>query len=174
MDALQRAARVRLMAFDVDGVLTDGRLYFSAAGDTFKAFNSLDGHGMKLLAESGVALAIITGRQSEIVAARARELGIRHVYQGIGNKIEAFSQLLAATGLDAADVGYMGDDWPDLGVIVRAGFAAAPANSHPEVLARAHWVAQGRGGLGAAREACEFVLRAQGRYDALLQAACGL
>ena len=171
--ATERAARVRLMIFDVDGVLTDGRLYFGPQGEALKAFDSLDGHGVKLLAQAGVQTAVITGRQSEIVAARTRELGIGHVYQGQSDKLHAFADLLARTGLPAEAVGYMGDDWPDLPVMARAGFAAAPANAHPEVAQCAHWVAQARGGRGAVREVCDALLRAQHRYDALLALARG-
>lgn len=171
--AAERASRVKLMIFDVDGVLTDGGLHFTATGDTMKSFNSLDGHGVKLLGEAGIATAIITGRRSEIVAARAREMRIGHLYQGVEDKRAAFAELLAATGVAPDACGYMGDDWPDLAVMLRCGFATAPANAHPEVIARAHWVAEARGGHGAAREVCDAILRAQHRYDALLTAACG-
>lgn len=171
-DAIARAARVRLMIFDVDGVLTDGGLMFTGSGDTMKVFNSLDGHGAKLLREAGIDTAIITGRRSDIVAVRAKELRITHLFQGVENKRVAFAQLLADTGLTPDDCGYMGDDWPDLAVMLQCGLAAAPANSHPDVLDRAHWVSQRQGGHGAVRELCDLVLKAQGRYDALLAAAC--
>lgn len=170
---MERAARVKLMIFDVDGVLTDGGLLFTAAGDAMKSFNSLDGHGVKLLGEAGIATAIITGRRSDIVAARAKEMKIAHLFQGVENKITAFTELTARLGIAPEACGYMGDDWPDLPVMLRCGFAAAPANAHPEVIARAHWVAEARGGQGAAREVCDAILRAQRRYDALLAAACG-
>jgi 3-deoxy-D-manno-octulosonate 8-phosphate phosphatase (KDO 8-P phosphatase) len=168
----QRAARVKLMIFDVDGVLTDGRLYYGADGEMLKTFNTLDGHGIKLLAAVGIACAIITGRKSGIVETRARELGIAHVYQGVHDKTVAFAELLATTGLEAAACGYMGDDWPDLPVMLRVGFATAPAGAHPEVIARAHWVAEAKGGRGAVREVCDTLLRAGHHYDALLAAAC--
>ena len=170
--ATERASRVKLMIFDVDGVLTDGGLLFTAEGDTMKAFNSMDGHGMKLLRQAGIETAIITGRKSGIVAARAKEMHITHVYQGIDNKPQAFADLLEATGMSADECGYMGDDWVDLGVMLKVGFAAAPANSHPEVIARAHWVSEARGGHGAAREVCDTLLRAQHKYEALLAGAC--
>lgn len=170
--ATERASRVKLMIFDVDGVLTDGGLLFTAEGDTMKAFNSMDGHGMKLLRQAGIETAIITGRKSGIVAARAKEMHITHVYQGIDNKPQAFADLLEATGMSADECGYMGDDWVDLGVMLKVGFAAAPANSHPEVIARAHWVSEACGGHGAAREVCDTLLRAQHKYEALLAAAC--
>ncbi|SAL11145.1 3-deoxy-D-manno-octulosonate 8-phosphate phosphatase [Caballeronia cordobensis] len=171
--AAERASRLKLMVFDVDGVFTDGSLYFSADGDTMKSFNSLDGHGVKMLQSVGVQTAIITGRQSGIVAARSRELGITHLFQGVSDKTVALAELLKTTGIAADECGYMGDDWPDLAVMRRCGFAAAPANAHPEVIQRVHWVAEARGGHGAVREVCDAILRAQHRYDALLAAALG-
>jgi 3-deoxy-D-manno-octulosonate 8-phosphate phosphatase (KDO 8-P phosphatase) len=170
--ATERASRVKLMIFDVDGVLTDGGLLFTAEGDTMKGFHSMDGHGMKLLREAGIDTAIITGRKSGIVAVRARELNVTHIYQGIQDKPQAFADLLQKTGLSAEECGYMGDDWVDLAVMLKVGFAAAPANSHPEVIARAHWVSEARGGHGAAREVIDTLLRAQHKYEALLAAAC--
>ena len=174
LTASERASRVKLMIFDVDGVLTDGGLMFTAQGDTMKSFNSMDGHGLKLLGEAGIRTAIITGRRSEIVAARARELRVSHLYQGVADKIDAFEELIREANVTAEQCGYMGDDWPDLGVLTRCGFAAAPANAHPEVIARAHWVSEARGGQGAAREVCDAILRAQHRYEALLAQACGV
>ncbi|CCD40766.2 3-deoxy-D-manno-octulosonate 8-phosphatephosphatase [Candidatus Paraburkholderia kirkii UZHbot1] len=171
--AAQRASRIRLMIFDVDGVLTDGSLYFSADGDAMKSFNSLDGHGVKMLQSIGVQTAIITGRKSRIVAARATELGVTHLCQGVENKTVALAELLEKTGISAAECGYMGDDWPDLAVMRRCGFAAAPANAHPEVIQRVHWVAEARGGHGAVREVCDAILCAQHRYDELLAVALG-
>ena len=162
------------MIFDVDGVLTDGSLLFTAEGDRMKSFNSLDGHGVKLLREAGIVTAIITGRRSEIVARRAEEMRITHLHQGAEDKTAVFAQLLRETGVSAEACGYMGDDWPDLPVMARCGFAAAPANAHPEVIARAHWVAEARGGHGAVREVCDAILRAQQHYDAMLAAACGV
>jgi 3-deoxy-D-manno-octulosonate 8-phosphate phosphatase (KDO 8-P phosphatase) len=172
LDATARAARVKLMIFDVDGVLTDGGLLFTGAGDTMKVFNSLDGHGAKLLREAGIDTAIITGRRSEIVAVRAKELRITHLWQGVEDKRVAFAELLAQTGVKPEECGYMGDDWPDLAVMLQCGFAAAPANAHPDVLSRAHWVSDKVGGHGAVREVTDLILRAQNRYDALLAAAC--
>ncbi|WP_053293140.1 KdsC family phosphatase [Burkholderia pseudomallei] len=171
--AAERASRVKLMIFDVDGVLTDGGLHFTAAGDAMKSFNTLDGHGVKLLGEASIATAIITGRRSEALAARAKEMRIAHLHEGVENKLAVFGELLRALGLEPGECGYMGDDWPDLAVMLRCGFAAAPANAHPDVIARAHWVAEARGGHGAVREVCDAILRAQHRYDALLAAACG-
>lgn len=172
-DILARAATLRLIAFDVDGVFTDGRIYYGADGEMLKAFNTLDGHGIKQLARAGIEVAIITGRRSGIVATRAAELGIQRVHQGVRDKAQALTALLADTGVPLAAVAYMGDDWPDLAVLCRVGLAFAPANAHPDVLARVHHVTAARGGEGAVREACDLILRARGGYDALLAAACG-
>lgn len=166
-EALARARAVRLAIFDVDGVLTDGTLYIGAAGEAFKAFHILDGHGIKMLQSRGVATAILSGRSSEAVALRARELGIAHVLQGIGDKVEAFERLAASLRVDAAACAFVGDDLPDLEVMKRCGFAVAVANAVEEVKAAAHYVTRASGGRGAAREFCELVLRAQGhRADA--------
>ena len=170
--AAERASRVKLMIFDVDGVLTDGSLMFTADGDAMKSFNSMDGHGMKLLREAGVDTAIITGRKSRIVEVRAQELRVTHLYQGAADKRVAFADLLKATGIGPEACGYMGDDWPDLGVMLQCGFAAAPADAHADVLSRAHWVSDKRGGHGAVREVTDLILRAQNRYEAMLAAAC--
>lgn len=167
-DAATRAARIRLMVLDVDGVLTDGRLYFGPQGEALKAFDVRDGHGIKLLMAGGVEVAILTARRSEIVAARMRELGVTRVLQGQSDKRAALAALLAELGLAAEHCGYMGDDLPDLGALRLAGFAAAPADAAPEVLASAHWVAPREGGRAAVRAAAEFILRAQDRWHGLL------
>lgn len=167
----RRAARVRLLGLDVDGVLTDGRLYFGARGETLKAFDVRDGFGLQLLRAAGVELAIITGRRSPIVATRARDLGIVHVLQGQRDKHAGLQRLLRATGVDAGECAFMGDDWPDLSVLAAVGLAAAVADAAPEVRRVAHWVAASPGGRGAVRELCTLILRAQGRFDGLLQAA---
>jgi 3-deoxy-D-manno-octulosonate 8-phosphate phosphatase (KDO 8-P phosphatase) len=164
-DAPERARRLRLMVFDVDGVLTDGRLWYGPGGEALKAFHVRDGHGMKLLAEGGVAAALLSGRRSPALAARAAELGVSHVLQGVEDKRPAFEALLARLGLEAADAGYMGDDLPDLPVLAHCGFACAPPDAHPLALRCAHYVADARAGAGAAREVCEYVLGAQGRLD---------
>lgn len=170
MDAQARARRVRLMVMDVDGVLTDGRLYIGAQGEVMKAFDVRDGHGIKLLREAGIEVALLTARRSDIVLARARELGLTRVLQGQGNKLEGFMQLLADTGIDAADSGHIGDDWADLPVLRRVGFAASVADACAEARAAAHWVSAAAGGRGAVRELAEFILRAQGHFDQLLRA----
>ncbi len=168
-----RASRVKLMIFDIDGVFTDGSLLFTAEGDAMKSFNSLDGHGVKMLQSIGVQTAIITGRKSGIVAARARELGMTHVHQGVSDKTLAFAELLKTTGITADECGYMGDDWPDLAVMRLCGFTAAPANAHAEVLSRVTLTSTLKGGEGAVRDVCDAILRAQGKYDGLLAAATG-
>lgn len=167
-DAAARAARVRLMIFDVDGILTDGNLYYGPQGELIKTFNVLDGHGIKLLQQSGVAAAIISARQSETVARRAADLGIRHLYQGAHDKKSAFEQLLTQTGIAREDCGFIGDDVIDLPILLRVGFAASVPNAHVEVRSRVHYVTQAGGGRGAARELCDFILRAQGHYEAAL------
>lgn len=164
----QRAAQVRLMIFDVDGILTDGSLHFGPDGEVIKSFNALDGHGIKMLQQSGVATAIISARQSAIVSRRASDLGIAHVQQGIHDKRRAFEQLLEQTGIPMQACGFIGDDVIDLPILTRVGFAASVPNGHPEVRQRVHYVTQASGGRGAAREICDFILRAQGNYEAAL------
>jgi len=166
--AVERAAAVRLMILDVDGVLTDGRLYYGPAGEAMKAFDVRDGHGIKLMREGGIDVALLTARSSQIVATRARELGIERVEQGAANKIAGFERLLAASGMDERSCGYIGDDWPDLAVLARVGFAATVADAAPEVREAAHWVAGCPGGRGAVRELAQFLLHAQGRFAPLL------
>ena len=163
---LQRARQVRLAIFDVDGVLTDGRLYFLADGSEFKTFNTLDGQGIKMLMRSGVRTAIISGRKTPVVEKRARDLGIQHLYQGREDKLVVLDELLAELGLHYEQVAYLGDDLPDLPVIRRVGLGMAVASADPFVRQHAHGVTQARGGEGAAREFCELILRAQGNLEA--------
>jgi len=165
-DALARARRVRLMLFDVDGVLTDGRLWYGPEGEALQAFHVLDGHGLKMLAQAGVAVALLSGRSSAAARVRAAELGIAHVLQGVEDKRAAFEALGARLGVGADESGFMGDEVVDLPVLRRCGFACAPAEAHELVRAGAHYVARAPAGGGAAREVCEFVLRAQGRLEA--------
>lgn len=167
-DAAERAARVRMMIFDVDGVLTDGGLYFGPDGEAIKRFNVLDGHGIKLLQQSGVATAIISARQSAIVGRRAADLGIVHVRQGVHDKRAGFEQLLRECGVDAGHCGFIGDDVIDLPILTRAGFAASVPGGHPEVRSRVHYVTRAAAGHGAAREICDFLLEARGGYEAAL------
>jgi 3-deoxy-D-manno-octulosonate 8-phosphate phosphatase (KDO 8-P phosphatase) len=156
------------MVFDVDGVLTDGRLWYGPQGEALKAFHVLDGHGLKLLADGGVAAALLSSRRSGAVARRAAELGLAHVLQGIEEKRPAFDGLLAQLNLEPAAVGYMGDDLPDLPVLLQCGFACAPRAAHEQVLRRVHYVADAPAGRGAAREVCEYVLRAQDKLQAAM------
>jgi 3-deoxy-D-manno-octulosonate 8-phosphate phosphatase (KDO 8-P phosphatase) len=165
---LQRAAQIKLMIFDVDGVMTDGGLYYGAEGEIAKRFNALDGHGVKMLQQSGVATALITARQSDILLQRAAALGITHVHQGAHDKRAVFEQLTSRLGIDAAQCGFMGDDVIDLPILTRVGFAVSVANGHPEVRRRAHYVTRNSGGHGAVRELCDLILQAQGNYEAAL------
>jgi 3-deoxy-D-manno-octulosonate 8-phosphate phosphatase (KDO 8-P phosphatase) len=158
----QRAARLRLVALDVDGVLTDGRLYYGPQGEALKVFDVRDGHGIKMLLGHGVEVAILSARSSDIVGTRARELGIARVLQGRGDKAAAWDELLREAGVDAGQAGFIGDDLPDLPVLARAGFAATVADARDEVKAAAHWIAAQAGGRGAVRALAEFILRAKG------------
>ena len=168
MDILARAQPLRVAAFDVDGVLTDGALYYTDAGEEFKAFNVQDGHGIKMLQESGVVIAIITSRKSQLVANRARNLGIEHLYQGVENKLDAMNALLQIVGCTLEQASYMGDDVIDLPVMRRCGFAASVPEAPAIVRQHAHYVTRAGGGHGAVREFCEYVLHAQGKLDAAL------
>ena len=165
---VERAAKVKLFIFDVEGVLTDGGLHYGAEGEAFKTFNVQDGLGIKLLQESGVLTGIISARRSPQVAARAKDLAIELVHQGGHDKLTPFRALLAQLNLTEEQVGFIGDDVVDIPILSRAGFAVAVPNGRPEVLARAHHVTEHRGGHGAVREVCEFVLRAQGNYDRVM------
>ena len=163
-----RARAVRLAIFDVDGVMTDGRLYYGERGEELKVFDVRDGHGLKMLQQSGVRLALLTSRSSRAVALRAENLGIDLVYQGVADKLAAFEDLLAALKLAADGASYMGDDLIDLPVLQRCGLALSVPGAPPDVQAAAHYVTQAPGGRGAVREACELMLRAQGSYTAQL------
>jgi 3-deoxy-D-manno-octulosonate 8-phosphate phosphatase (KDO 8-P phosphatase) len=169
-ELLLQAQDVRVAFFDVDGVLTDGGLYFSETGETLKRFNTLDGHGLKLLQKAGITPAVITGRDSLPLRVRLQALGIAHAVFGTEDKRPAAEKILAELGLDWSQAAAMGDDWPDLPVMRRSALACAPANAQAEVLAAAHYVTQRSGGHGAARELCDLLLVASGRYAALLQA----
>lgn len=159
---------MRLMAFDVDGVLTDGSLYLTDEGLEAKAFSTLDGQGVKMLAEAGIEVAIITGRTSRVVALRAANLGITRVYQGAHDKLAVLDALLAELELPREAAGYMGDDLPDLPVLLRAGFAATVPESPEAIRSRVHYVTHSAAGRGAVREVCELILSAQGRLDAAI------
>lgn len=163
-----RLAAIRLMAFDVDGVLTDGRLWYAEDGGEFKSFCASDGHGLKMLREGGVKLAIITSRRSALVERRARELGFHYCFQGVEAKLPAFNDLLGELQLNPQQAGYMGDDLLDLPILIRAGFAASVAQAPAALRSRVHYVAQAVGGAGAVREVCELILDHQGLLDAMI------
>ncbi|RDS83059.1 HAD-IIIA family hydrolase [Dyella monticola] len=162
-DVLARAARIRLAAFDVDGTLTDGRLWYSESGHETKVFHVHDGLGLKRLQAHGVEVAIVSARISHPVALRAEELNIAHVYQGQSDKRECLRQMLEALELTPEQAAFVGDDLPDLPAMGLAGFAVAVANAHPWVAQRAHWQTQLSGGMGAVREVCDVILHAQGK-----------
>ncbi len=166
--AYLRARTIRMAIFDVDGVMTDGKLYYGDDGQEYKAFHSLDGHGLKMLAQTGVQLAIITGRTSQVVVHRARNLGIHLVHQGAHDKLSAYRELLGETGLTAEQTAYMGDDVVDLPVMLRCGLALTVPAAPGEVRQHAHLVTGREGGAGAVREVCEFIMKAQGTWAAML------
>jgi len=159
---VEKAARIRMLVLDVDGVLTDGQLYFDNQGNEMKAFCTRDGLGLRALQSQGTELAFITGRQSEIVAQRAAQLGITHVYQGRNDKLNAFNDLLSDTGMDEQNVCYAGDDWIDIPVLDRVGLSVSVADADPVVKNRVHWVTSLGGGKGAVREICDLLLAARG------------
>ncbi len=166
MDSKARAARVKLVAFDIDGVMTDGGLHYTDDGHELKTFNVQDGLGIVLLKRAGIEIAVITGRTSNVVACRAKDLGIDHVFHGVGDKRAVSAALLDKLGLDWSELAFMGDDLIDLPAMTRCGLAIAPANARPVVKERAHTVTEATGGKGAVREAIEFILAAQGKLDA--------
>lgn len=165
---LSRLKLIRLVAFDVDGVMTDGGLYYSDSGEEFKRFNSLDGHGLKMLRASGVEIAIITGRSSRCVQARARNLGMEHVYQGVENKLEAMVDLLDKLNLTRDAAAYMGDDVVDLTVMRHVGLSISVPESPQLVHEHSGYITQRSGGHGAVREVCELIMSAQGTLNAQL------
>jgi 3-deoxy-D-manno-octulosonate 8-phosphate phosphatase (KDO 8-P phosphatase) len=160
-EVLRRARSVRLMIFDVDGVLTDGTLWYGPRGEELKAFSAHDGHGLKLLAGAGVALALLSGRRSKAVALRARELGIREVHQGVDDKLLVFTKMLKKYRLTPAAAGFMGDELVDLPVLERCGFACAPREAPAAVRSRVHHVTEAPAGRGAVREVCDLLARAR-------------
>lgn len=165
---VEKARNIRLIAFDVDGVMTDGGLYLSDSGDEFKRFNSLDGHGLKMLRASGVEPAIITGRTSRCVALRAANLGISHLYQGVEDKLGAFDALLAKLGLTYEDAAFMGDDVVDLPVMRRVALSVSVPDAPELVRMHAHYVTRRCGGHGAVREVCELLMTSQDTLSAQL------
>ena len=168
-ELLLKAQGIRVAFFDVDGVLTDGGLYMSEQGESLKRFNTLDGHGLKMLQKAGITPAVITGRDSPALRARLQALGIKHAHFGTEDKRPAAELTLAVLGLEWSQAAAMGDDWPDLSVMTRAAFSCAPANAHAEVRARADHVTTAQGGHGAARAFCDLLLVASGRYADILR-----
>jgi 3-deoxy-D-manno-octulosonate 8-phosphate phosphatase (KDO 8-P phosphatase) len=168
-EVIARAARVRLLALDVDGVLTDGTLYIGRYGEAMKPFHSHDGKGIKMVIACGIEVSVITGRRSVALARRTRELGIRHVIQGAQDKRSALTALCASLGFATTECAYVGDDIPDLGAVRIAGLGVAVANAHPHVAAACHWQTERPGGRGAVREVCELVLAAHERLQDLLE-----
>ena len=164
-DILEKGSRIRLLIFDVDGVLTDGSLFIGDDGQEYKAFNSRDGHGIKMLARHGVTIAIITGRTSKVVEHRMANLGVTHVYQGKLEKLPAYEELAAKLGIPAEETAYVGDDVVDLPVMRRVGLAIAVQDAHPLVRTHSHWQTPSCGGRGAARDVCEMLLEARGLLD---------
>jgi 3-deoxy-D-manno-octulosonate 8-phosphate phosphatase (KDO 8-P phosphatase) len=170
-EVLLRAQGVKVVFFDIDGVWTDGGLFFSESGESIKRFNTLDGQGIKLLQKAGITPAVITGRDSAPLRRRLQNLGVEHAHFGTEDKRPAAEATLKALGLDWSQSAAMGDDWPDLAVMSRVAFACAPPNAHTEVRARAHYLTNASGGEGAVRELCDLLVVASGRYAALLGAA---
>jgi 3-deoxy-D-manno-octulosonate 8-phosphate phosphatase (KDO 8-P phosphatase) len=166
---LPRAKSLKLFLLDVDGVLTDGTITYTHEGNEIKSFHTRDGLGIRLLMESGVEVGLITARESEAVNRRVQDLGIKYVFQKAKNKLEIFEQLLKELNLQASEVGYMGDDWLDLPLLVRVGFAATVADAVPEVLQIAHYVTKRKGGRGAVREVCDLILEAKETGKVLLE-----
>ncbi|TQV80177.1 3-deoxy-manno-octulosonate-8-phosphatase KdsC [Exilibacterium tricleocarpae] len=164
----ERARNIRLLLLDVDGVMTDGKLYFGNDGTELKAFNILDGHGIKMLQKTGVKVGIITGRKSELVARRAANLGIELLVQGREDKLAALHELIDDTAITLEQIAFMGDDYPDLAVIRRVGLGLTVANAHPVVRRHAAWQSENSGGEGAVREACDMIMQAQNTFEQAL------
>ncbi len=169
-DILQKAAKIKLVIFDIDGVLTTGALFIGDDGQEYKAFNSKDGHGLRMLQDGGVDVAILTGRTSNVVSHRARDLGITRIYQGKRQKLPAYEELVAETGLSHEEIAYVGDDVVDLPVMTRVGLAICVQDGHPFVKKHAHWITDHNGGCGAGRDVCEQILEAQGKLESMLEA----
>jgi len=167
-DLLQRAARIRLIGFDVDGTLTDGRLHYGTDGHEAKSFHVQDGLGFVLLRHAGIVVALVTARISPVVEQRGRELQIPHIHTGERSKLACMQRIAGGMGIGMEQAAFMGDDLPDLATLHGVGLAIAPADAHPWALAAAHWIAPRAGGHGAARDACDLLLQAQGKLEAIL------
>ncbi len=170
-ELLEKAKTIKLLMLDVDGVLTEGGLHYSDQGEQTKTFNTLDGHGLKLLQAHGICVAIISGRDGLALRKRLSDLGISHVFAGVHDKKAAAQQLLSSLGLEWSQAAAMGDDWPDLTMLMTAGLSAAPPGAHTEVLTRVDWVSSRVAGHGAVRDLCDLLLRASGVYESALQEA---
>ena len=164
-EVLRKAKNIKLVIFDVDGVLTDGSLFYGDDGQEYKAFNSRDGHGMKMLQQSGVQIGIITGRTSDVVLHRMKNLNVQHIYQGRLEKLPAFNELIGKLDLQPEQVAYVGDDVVDLPIMIRAGLAITVPSAHDMAKQHAHWITPQPAGAGAARDICEMIMKAQGTYD---------
>jgi 3-deoxy-D-manno-octulosonate 8-phosphate phosphatase (KDO 8-P phosphatase) len=167
--ALAKAKEIKLLLLDVDGVLTDGNLLYSGNGEESKAFNTQDGFGLRLLREAGVEVGVITARKSEVVARRAKELKMHHIYQGVPNKNEAFKEIMKVSGLKPYQIAYMGDDWLDLMLLQQVGLAIVPANGVQQVKEIAHFITERSGGAGAVRDACDLIIESKNLVMELLQ-----
>jgi 3-deoxy-D-manno-octulosonate 8-phosphate phosphatase (KDO 8-P phosphatase) len=167
-EALLACSRnIKVLLLDVDGVLTDGGLFYSARGEALKRFNTLDGHGLKMLQSAGITVAVITGRDSEPLRARLAALGISHARYGIDDKLPAAQDLLAELQLDWSQAAAMGDDWPDWPMMKDTALRCAPSNAHHEIVSRADFVSRSQGGQGAVREVCDLLLSATGHYQTI-------
>ena len=166
----EKAKKLKLLILDVDGVLTDGKLFFDHQGNEYKSFHARDGHGIKLLRQTGVEVAVISGRKSNSVALRMKNLGIEHVYQGHENKRAAFNEIIGKIGITPEQAAHVGDDLLDLPIMIRVGLAIAVADANFAVKQRADWCTTLPGGLGAVREVCDFIMQAQGHFDEILNA----
>jgi 3-deoxy-D-manno-octulosonate 8-phosphate phosphatase (KDO 8-P phosphatase) len=167
-EIIEKAKKLKLLILDVDGVLTDGKLFFDNDGNEYKAFHARDGHGIKLLQQSGVKVAVISGRRSNSVAIRMRGLGIDHIYQGHENKVSAFYEIIEKIAVTPDQVAHVGDDLLDLPLMTRVGLAIAVQDANFAVKQHAHWCTELSGGCGAVREVCDFIMQAQGNFDDIL------
>ncbi|MDH5632013.1 MAG: 3-deoxy-manno-octulosonate-8-phosphatase KdsC [Gammaproteobacteria bacterium] len=168
-EVLERASKVRLVLFDVDGVMTDSSLFIGDDGQEYKAFNSKDGHGIKMMQRTGIDAGIITGRTSEVVRHRVRDLGIKHVFQGCADKLPVYEQLIKDLGISADQTAFVGDDVVDLPIMLRAGLAICVADGHALVKQHSHWVTPTNGGRGAVREVTEMMMFAHGKYSSTME-----
>lgn len=168
-DILEKASRIKLVIFDVDGVLTDGSLFLSDDGQEYKAFNSKDGFGMRLLQDAGIDIGIITGRESTLVRLRMEELGITQIMQGRREKGPALDEMMEKNGLTLDEIAYVGDDVVDLPIMSRVGLSIAVQDARPAVKKHAHWITESVGGRGAGRDVCELILEAHGKWDDIIK-----